>query len=479
ESKKTSTVLVENRLREISQAPQLTKRYVPTEMNPADLATRGKTAEDLRHSDLWWNGPSWLLETSENRPKFPLPERNNQHFELEAEPESSDVYFVSSLFISGEPSAAKLPEPIKNFEKRLVIDILEVDPAKYSSIYKLFRVTAYVKRFIDRLKEKAGNKSNLRFIDAEEMAAAKRDWDLYTQKTAFADIFSALQKGKSHQLIDQLRLFSDSHGILRCRGRLENSDLTYDAKYPVLLPKDNAYTDLQIRSYHESLLHVGVNQTLAELRGFYWVPSGRIQVAKNLRKCATCRKVDAGPFQAPPMPSLPENRTTKRSPFSSTGMDYLGPIYIREFQAEGQQKKVWICLFTCLTVRAVHLELVADLTADQFLMCLRRFIARRSKPMEMISDNAPQFKLADSAVSKIWGELIADPQIVSYVSSQGIKWRFIPEFSPWMGGFYERLNTEIKKALKKSTVSRPCLTYIQLQTLLTEIEPLTFVSLAH
>ncbi|XP_070550457.1 uncharacterized protein [Ptychodera flava] len=136
------------------------------------------------------------------------------------------------------------------------------------------------------------------------------------------------------------------------------------------------------------------------------------------------------------MAPLPRKRVTQSPPFTYTGLDYFGPLFIKETSGT---KKVWICLYTCLAVRAIHLELIKDMSAEQFLLCLRRFIARRGTPEQIISDNAPQFKLAKSVLDKVWMNVIMDHGVRKYVTDQGIKWQFIVELVSWMGGFYERL----------------------------------------
>lgn len=89
------------------------------------------------------------------------------------------------------------------------------------------------------------------------------------------------------------------------------------------------------------------------------------------------------------MASLRRKRVSESTPFSKAGLDYLGPVKIRFLN---NHKKVWVCLFTCMVTRAVHLDIIQDLTAQEFIMCLRRFFAIRGKPSELISDNAPHFK---------------------------------------------------------------------------------------
>ena len=91
----------------------------------------------------------------------------------------------------------------------------------------------------------------------------------------------------------------------------------------------------------------------------------------------------------PEIPPLPRERVARSLPFEFTSFDYIGPLYIKQFVqgSETTVKKVWVCLFTCLAVRAIHLELIEDMSAEEFLMCLRRFVARRGVPRQIISDN--------------------------------------------------------------------------------------------
>ena len=145
------------------------------------------------------------------------------------------------------------------------------------------------------------------------------------------------------------------------------------------------------------------------------------------------------------------------------------------------RKKVWICLFTCIAVRAVHLEVVEDMTAEHFLEAFRRFIARRGKPNKIISDNATTFKAAKNTIDTAWNDIARDREVHSYLSKNRIEWKFIIELSPWMEGFYERLVGITKTALKK-TIGKLYLTHTPLQTIITEFEavinsrPLVYVN---
>ena len=261
-------------------------------------------------------------------------------------------------------------------------------------------------------------------------------------------------------------LYEDKNGLIRCFGRLKNADLSYESKFPILLPRKHRFTLLVIEDMHKKLLHAGVSHTLARVRGEYWIPHGRAEVRRINMSCQVCKRHEGGHYKLPSMPPFPSERVTVVPPFSFIGIDYLGPLFVKGEHV----KKVWICLFTCMTIRAVHLEMAEDLTADQFLMCIRRFISRRGKPKRIISDNAPQMKVVDNAFQKLWEQnVVFNEDVNSYFSRENIAWKFIPEYAPWMGGFYERMVKSVKIALKK-TIGRKCLSYVQLETLLTEVE---------
>ena len=181
-----------------------------------------------------------------------------------------------------------------------------------------------------------------------------------------------------------------------------------ETKKPMHLPKKEHWTTQLIKEFHKRLFHAGTLHTLSQIEYIYWIPQGRSTVKAVMHKCGVCRP-------------------------------YIAPFYVEE-----NKVKVWICIFTCVTIRALHLEIVDDMTAEQFLMVLQRFISRRNTPDTIILDNAPQFKLTKPTVDKAWQQSITHENVQKFTSDAGIKWKVIVEFSPWMGGFYERLVGMVK-----------------------------------
>ena len=136
-------------------------------------------------------------------------------------------------------------------------------------------------------------------------------------------------------------------------------------------------------------MHAGTSQTLSSIRQNYWIPQGRITVRKILKRCVICKKIEGGPYKTPRFPDFPAERVRKVKPFNYSGVDYFGSLNVRDHD---DIVKVWISLFTCMSMRAVHMEVARDITAEQFLHCFRRFTACRSTLKMMYSDNDPPFQ---------------------------------------------------------------------------------------
>lgn len=139
---------------------------------------------------------------------------------------------------------------------------------------------------------------------------------------------------------------------------------------------------------------------------------------------------------------------------------------------------MYIVLFTCSVTRAVHLELVSDMSSAAFLLAFRRFIARRGLPRTIYSDNALTFKRTSRELQKIW-KVLQEDGFQDFIANQRIRWKFIVQAAPWWGGWWERLIGTVKTALRK-VLGRSCLSSEELSTILTEVEavlnsrPLTY-----
>ena len=203
------------------------------------------------------------------------------------------------------------------------------------------------------------------------------------------------------------------------------------------------------------------------------MPKGRQIVKKILNQCVTCKRLIGKSYKEPATAALPEFRVTKAPPFSRVGIDFAGPLYAKD--ASGEIKKVYIALFSCCVTRAVHLELVDEMSAERFKCCLRKFTARRGMPKLIVSDNAKTFQATEKDLNKLFDH----PEIKLYFNNMRIEWKFNLERAPWWGGFFERMVGCVKQCLRK-TLGRARLKRDKLEIVLVEVEctlnsrPLTY-----
>ncbi|XP_060582451.1 uncharacterized protein LOC132738860 [Ruditapes philippinarum] len=260
--------------------------------------------------------------------------------------------------------------------------VLLKDSTKFSSVDKLIRTTTLAVRFIKEIKkQKCENQS----LTSQELETSEIMLILYLQRTKFSETICGIYNQITTTQQRQLGLFIDPKGILRSKGRLENAGITEGAKQPILLPRNEWFTYLIIEKVHKQNCHCGVSQTLSKIRYKFWIPKGRSVVKSVLGRCSTCRYFEGGPYKMPAFAPLPPSRVQEALPFSRVGLDYFGPLSIK---TKDGPKKVWVCLFTCLLIRAIHLELVQDMSTEEFLLGFKRFISQRGTPAEIISDNA-------------------------------------------------------------------------------------------
>ena len=216
-----------------------------------------------------------------------------------------------------------------NTEESLgVNNIIQIE--RHHNLAKLLSVTGYVQRFIEDLKRsRAGREMRVGPLSIEEIERTERTWIKDTQ---------LLLKGREDckKLSVQLGMTSEEK-LLMCKGRLGNSNLEYRSKYPIILPKDSGFTDLLIQDCHARVHHNQLCSTLTELRGPFWIPQGRQQVKRVIRKCQICRRQEGKPFKPSPPSDWPDFMVNETFPFNTTGVDFAGPLCIKGGSAEMQK----------------------------------------------------------------------------------------------------------------------------------------------
>ena len=429
---------VENRVTAIRKIiPACNWKHCPGLQNPADIPSRGMLPQKLKEEKRWLEGPEWLKRTLE--PSI---------LKGEEVPEECLREKKRRIHILLTPQQ----------QKRGVSQLINIEG--YSNIRRLLRVTATVLKFTNLARGR--RKKTLDLLQEARLLWIREAQEEITDEKGL--------KNSHHQL----GMRKDEEGLWRCHGRMENAQLEAAAKKPILIDRKHHLATLLIREAHEKVLHSGCKATLTELRSRYWIVKGRQAVRREIHHCPTCRRMEGPAFRSLPPPALPAFRVQQSRPFLSIGLDYAGPLYVK---GSGEEEKVWICLYTCCTTRAVHLDLVQGLSAEAFIRSLRRFCSRRGVPARIVSDNALTFKAADQELQAI----LKDPQTQAHMEGQQIEWKFITEKAPWQGGVYERMVKSTKRCLKK-TVGRKSLTHDELLTLVTEVEavlnsrPISYVS---
>uniref|UniRef100_A0A914DSB9 Integrase catalytic domain-containing protein n=1 Tax=Acrobeloides nanus TaxID=290746 RepID=A0A914DSB9_9BILA len=409
-------VFENNRIREIRRYPVDEYRYVPTSSNPADLGTRGLPLAELNINTLWKNGPEWLNHDESQWP----PKPDNQFDFREWLPTKDDPEFEV---------AAAVREEVENLEPLF-------DSSRVSTFERLLFIIAFVLRFVSAIKKRKSSGSKA--VTAEEMRNA--------EIIAIKDSQRCHPPSKNEN--QNLGIRADDQGILRCYGRMERSQLEHDARSPIFICKQSRLAELIMDKIHRKSQHsAGVQQSLALLRATYWIPQATRLARKIIHNCHHCKRYRARPFKLPPMAPLPAERIKRVTPFENCGIDNFGPYIVK---SNGEALKVWGCLFVCFVTRSIHIETVSELSAMAFINAFRRFVARRSKPKIVWSDNGTNFKAGSKAIMLVWRNVMVEASQNAYISTEQITWKHIPELAPFHGGAYERMVGLVKNVLRHS-----------------------------
>lgn len=432
-----------NRVNDInSSAHNIIWCYVPSELNPADCASRGLSAADLIRHELWWS-PPWLSHPSSEWPtaRFQRP---------------TDLPGLKNLIV------AHVQPKFDLFSSLFV---------KFSSYSKLINVMSFILRFINNMKIPQSQQLLTPHITLSEMRNANHILIKHIQSLSFEREISLLKAGKPiFNSLRKLSLFIDAKGLLRVGGRLRHSNLKFNTKHPILLPKDHIFVKLLVSHYHTSHCHVGANTLISILRQEYWILSVRRLASTITFKCISCYRVKAN-SKPPYMADLPLDRVSQARPFAGTATDFAGPFLVKSsLLRNAKSVKAYLCVFVCLSTKAVHLEVVSSLSLEAFIAAFSRFVSRRGLPSLMRSDNGTNFVGANKHLKELNDFLIQNQYtLADSLKRRNITWLFNPPSAPHMGGLFEAAVRSAKTHLNR-TIGNQILTYEELSTVFCKIE---------
>ena len=403
-------IFVAHRVQQIQDISEVNSwNYVPTEKNPADLASRGVNPDDTEKLHFWLEGPQFLRESSEYTRLFEEP--SNVHADLEVRSACATEVCVN-------------PDTLINH---------------YSNVRRLQRAVVWLGKFVKHLRGQEFEAEN----SVIEMESAAQALIRVVQRQLFEKEVIALTNKQSIAASSQIKSLNPIlvDGVLRVGGRLENAESV--EKHPIILPNHHL-TKLIIHDVHERNAHVGSNQVMSLLREKYYIMKGFSQIKTVLGKCVECKKERAQPVEQL-MADLPKERVeVDKPPFTYVGVDYFGPMQVK--YRRGTVKR-YGCIFTCLVTRAVHLEVAHSLDSNSFLMALHRFMARRGKPQKIFSDNGSNFVAAERELAEEI-QAINSKKLRDELVLEAVEWQFNPPHAAHMGGVWERLVRSVKKLLR-------------------------------
>ena len=465
---------IANRVTEIQTllAP-MNWHHVASMDNPADILSRGCDASDLIDNHLWLHGPFHRSN------RFIAPKDN-----------LIEPTIIQCQQIESETRKIIQSHLIQNN------DLIQSLIHRFSSISKIERILVFVFRFYSKVRNPIGRPSRIlsssQIVNATQNTFVTRDeiWNVLTtiirlvQQASFASEIECLANNRPlnvNSKLLNLTPFLDQSKLLRVGGRNHHGNFSENQRHQIILPSDSQLTTLLMEREHKRLLHAAPLLLLGHFRNTYWPLNGRRLAKRIYHNCVTCFRTNPT-IQHQIMGSLPRERIDFERPFLNAGVDFGGPITTLKSSGRGAKTdKSYICLFVCFATRATHIEAVSDLSSEAFLAALHRLGSRRGYPENIYSDQGKNFKGADRKIEQQFKELIGLSRVQNCLASWQIKWHFIPQNSPHMGGLWEA-GIKSTKAHLKRVMGNNTLTFEEFTTLLCQIEsclnsrPLTPIS---
>lgn len=418
-------VFVSNRIHRIWQSSHPSQwRYVATKNNPADHATRSVSASQLQGTN-WFTGPKFLLQPDSSS----SPDSDFQLVDPYADPELRPEATTFLTKIAGTQLDSQ------RFEK-------------FSSWERLTRAVARLRHIAQSFQNPAPDTGCVGWhlckkgVTASELTAAERVIIKTVQHEVYADEIRCIQQGQdlpTQSPVKKLQPVVDAEGLLRVGGRIARSNLPTDETHPLLIPGKHYVATLFIRHHHFRVQHQGRHFTEGAVRASgLWIVGAKRAISSVVFKCVVCRRL-RGKLEQQQMADLPQERLKQEPPFTYVGLDVFGPweVVTRRTRGGSANSKRWAVLFTCMSTRAVHIEVIETMSASSCINALRRFFAIRGPARQLRSDRGTNFVGANSNLKA--ATEAEEESVNTYLSSQRCTWVFNPPHASNMGGSWERM----------------------------------------
>ena len=417
-------IFVANRVHKIKMKTKASQwHYVRTQDNPADQASRGATIAELI-SQRWFKGPNFLWKKEIDEYKT----RNNTRYSIpEEDPEVRRVQ-------------AKTTKTAAMDQTNLLIELIN----KSSNWKKLVRVVSLIHKM-------GKHKSFKVTLASEDLSSGQELLIKAVQQAYLSEELKCLRDSKQvnkQSKVKQLTPFLDEHDQMRVGGRLQQgSSMTDNYKHPILIPKETNLAQLLVRHCHERIHHLGKRSTLSAVReAGFWIVNGTGLAKRELARCVYCAKIRKPPGEQQ-MATLPEERLKQTPPFTNVGMDVFGPFITKDKRTENKR---WGIIFTCLYSRAIHIEMLEDLSTDAFLNALRCLVSIRGPIKVLFSDHGTNFVGAANELKRQLNN-VKNSELRDYLFDNTINFKFTSPSASHQGGVWERMIRSTRQVLNGMT----------------------------
>ena len=400
--------------------------YVSTDDNPADIASRPHTPQELTGS-TWFAGPSFLWD-----PEYEVSKLDEQQGEADVLPEEEPA--------PEDPKVTALLTSVSSTPVSLhVLDRACERNGSWTRLIKVTKVILSLANIVDRARQRLG-----------VSLAPRQPLSSITDQDAINALIRQSQKeGLTDQSLRQLDPYTDSDGVIRVGGRLRHTFLPLDGRHPVIIPTASRLATILISFFHQRVKHQGRTITLGAVRsaGFHVLNARKI-LGRTITQCCTCRRLRGVP-KPMKMASLPPARAEECPPFTNVGIDIFGPFTVTDgvtTRRTSATKKAWCTIFVCQTTRAIHLELISSMDTNAMQNALRRFLCIRGVCRRIQSDNGTNLMSTRSQIQTS-REAFDEERLKNEAARHNCEWTTSPPGASHFNGATERKIASVRRII--------------------------------